>query len=67
MEFVPPELFAAAHQQAIPQGGGLAVAQAQLAAGGPEGQHPGHGVGAAGQVAELLAQQQQSAARGHHR
>ena len=67
MEFVAPELFAAAHQQAIAQGGGLPVAQAQLSPGGPEGQHPCHGVGPAGQVAELLAEQQQPAALGHHR
>ena len=52
----------AAHHQPVPLGDRLAVAQAEAAAPGPEGQQPCHRVGLAGRIDQLLAEQQQATA-----
>ena len=54
--------FSAAHHKPIPLGSCLAVAEAEAAAPGPEGQQAGHRVGLAGGIDQLLAEQQEAAA-----
>jgi len=67
MEFMARERFAAAEHQAVRQGRGLAVAQAQGTRGGSERQHPGHRLGDSVGIDQLLTQQQQTAAFGQNR
>jgi hypothetical protein len=62
MEFMALPGFPPPHHQAVPRGNRLAVAEAEAAAPGPEGQQPCHRVGLAGRIDQLLAEQQQAAA-----
>jgi hypothetical protein len=56
MEFMALPGFTPAHHQPIPLGDRLAVAEAEAAAPGPEGQQTGHRVGLASRIDQLPAQ-----------
>ena len=62
MEFMALPGFPPAHHEPVPLGTRLAVAKAEAAAPGPKGQQPGHRVGLAGRIDQLLAEQQQATA-----
>ena len=62
VKLMAPHLLAPPHQQAIADGGGLAVAKAEAAAGCAEGQQPGHHLPLPFGIAELPAEQQQPTA-----
>jgi hypothetical protein len=62
MELMPLPGLTAAHHQPVPLGDHLAVAQAEAAAPGPEGQDPGQGMGLAGRIDQLLAEEKQAPA-----
>lgn len=67
MEFVAEQPLAVPQQQAVAQGGGVAVSQAQGSPLCAERQQACHGMGAAACITELLTQQKQPAAFGHDR
>jgi hypothetical protein len=64
MEFMALPGFTPAHHKPVPLGDRLAVAEAEAAAPGPEGQQPCHRMDLAGRIDQLLAEQQQATARG---
>ena len=53
MEFMALPGFTPAHHKSVPLGDRLAVAEAEAAAPGPEGQQPCHRVGLAGRIDQL--------------
>jgi hypothetical protein len=62
MEFMALPGFTPAHHKPVPLGDRLAVAEAEAAAPGPEGQQPCHRMDLAGRIDQLLAEQQQATA-----
>ena len=62
MEFMALPGFTPAHHKPVPLGDRLAVAEAEAAAAGPEGQQACHRVDLAGRIDQLLAEQQQATA-----